>query len=338
VLIRAIRGNTILKSRILPNLLLNLHIQTFFMSNNKNDFLQDQNRRNFLGNTLKIAGGAALVSIPGILMANEDASKYKTYTVQEIMDIVLKEVPGAPFKQTVDTLKSGRPDQVVTGIITTMFATIDIINLAIKNKANFIIAHEPSFYNHQDDTKWVTPNDVLKQKQDLLEKHQIVIWRFHDYCHALRPDAVSYGVAKKANWLSYYKTGEVMLKIPPVKLQNLVQHLKTSLGISKLRIIGDLSQTCERIALLPGAWGGQRQVSTAEEQKPDVLIVGEIHEWETGEYIRDARSFGSKTSLIILGHCVSEEPGMEYMVEWLTPRLPGVNIKHIASGDPFTFV
>jgi putative NIF3 family GTP cyclohydrolase 1 type 2 len=308
------------------------------MNNNKNNFSPDQNRRSFLSNSLKIAGGAALVSFPGILMADKPSSLNKTYTVQEIMDIVLKDVPGAPFKQTVDTLKSGRPDQEVTGIITTMFATIDIINLAIKNKANFIIAHEPSFYNHLDDTKWVTPNDILKQKQALLEKHQIVIWRFHDYCHALRPDAVSYGVAKKANWLPYYKTGEVMLKLPPIKLQNLVQHLKTSLGISKLRIIGDLSQTCERIALLPGAWGGQRQVSTTEEQKPDVLIVGEIHEWETGEYIRDARSFGSKTSLVILGHCVSEEPGMEYLVEWLTPRLPGVNIKHIASGDPFVFV
>jgi len=308
------------------------------MTNNINDYSQDQNRRNFLGNTLKIAGGAALISFPGILSAYKEPSKNKTYTVQEIIDIVLKDVPGAPFKQTVDTLKSGRPDQEVTGIITTMFPTIDIINMAIKTKVNFIIAHEPSFYNHQDDPNWVAGNQVLKQKQALLEKHQIAIWRFHDYCHALRPDAVSYGVAKKANWLPYYKTGEVMLTLPAISLQNLIQHLKTSLGISKLRMIGNPSQICERIALLPGASGGQRQVSITEEQKPDVLIVGEIHEWETGEYIRDARSFGSKTSLIILGHCVSEEPGMEYMVEWLTPRLPGVNIKHIASGDPFTFV
>jgi len=308
------------------------------MNNNKKKLLLDQNRRSFLGNSFKLAGAAALISFPGCLLADKPSSQNKSYTVQEVMDIVLKDVPGAPFNQTVDTLKSGKPGQTVTGIITTMFATIDIINLAIKNNANFIIAHEPSFYNHLDDTKWVSPNDVLKQKQALLEKHGIAIWRFHDYCHALRPDAISYGVAKKANWLPYYKTGEVMLKLPAISLQKLVQHLKTSLGISQLRIIGDLNQTCENIALLPGAWGGQRQISTTENEKPDTLIVGEIHEWETGEYIRDARAFGSKTSLIILGHSVSEEPGMEYIVEWLTPRLPGVNIKHIASGNPFTFV
>ena len=88
------------------------------------------------------------------------------------MDIVLKDVPGAPFKQTVDTLKSGRPDQVVTGIITTMFATIDIINMAIKTKANLSLHMNSSFYNHQDDPNWVASNHVLKQKEALLEKHQ----------------------------------------------------------------------------------------------------------------------------------------------------------------------
>ena len=75
-----------------------------------------------------------------------------------------------------------------------------------------------------------------------------------------------------------------------------------------------------------------------EKEKPDMLIVGEVHEWETAEYIRDARMPGSKTSLIILGHSVSEEPGMQFPVEWLQPKIPGMKITHIASGDPFTWV
>jgi hypothetical protein len=35
---------------------------------------------------------------------------------------------------------------------------------------------------------------------------------------------------------------------------------------------------------------------------------------------------------------VSEEPGMELFVEWLTPKLPGIVITHIASGDPFQWI
>jgi putative NIF3 family GTP cyclohydrolase 1 type 2 len=58
----------------------------------------------------------------------------------------LKEVPGAPFEQTVDTLKSGNRDIIVTGVVATMFATIEVIRKAIAMKANFIIAHEPTFY------------------------------------------------------------------------------------------------------------------------------------------------------------------------------------------------
>ncbi|MCF0055924.1 Nif3-like dinuclear metal center hexameric protein [Dyadobacter sp. CY356] len=295
-------------------------------------------RRKFILNSIKSAAGLALLTISPSFSKGNNWSVKKQWTVQEVMDFVLKEGGLTPLKDTVDTIKSGKAEQIVTGIISTMFPTIPIIEEAIKLNANFIIAHEPSFYNHNDKADWVKNNEVLKKKQELLDKHKMVIWRFHDYCHSLKPDAVSYGVAKKANWLPYFKTGEVVLKIPTISLQNLVQHLKKSLSISRLRIIGDMNQSCERIALLPGAWGGPMQVSTAEKEKPDVLIVGELSEWETAEYIRDARSFGQKISLIVLGHAVSEEPGMEWFAEWLHPKLPDVKITHLASGDPFTWL
>jgi putative NIF3 family GTP cyclohydrolase 1 type 2 len=271
-------------------------------------------------------------------MAGNILSPNKEFTIREIMDIILKEIPGAPFQQTVDTLKSGTPDQKVTGIITTMFPTVNVIKKAINLNANFIIAHEPSFYNHTDDTNWVPGNSVLKQKLELLQKNNIAIWRFHDYWHRHRPDGVGYGVLKKAGWLKYYKAGESLVVIPPATLKNITQHLKSSLGIDHVRVIGDLSQQCSRIGLIPGAAGGQMQVSFVEKEKPDVLIVGEVHEWETAEYIRDAQSLGAKTALIVLGHAVSEEPGMEYLVEWLQPKLGGLKVTNIPSDSPFTWI
>ena len=166
----------------------------------------------------------------------------------------------------------------------------------------------------------------------------MAIWRFHDYCHSLKPDAVSFGVARKAGWVNYYQTGQRVLKIPPMSLQQLAQHLKSTLGIDHLRVIGNLQQSCERIALLPGAWGGQRQVTTAEAEKPDVLVVGETPEWETAEYIRDANLLGKKIGLIVLGHSVSEEPGMEWVAEWLQPKLQGIKVSHVASQSPFVWI
>src|ERR1043165_8678440 len=164
-------------------------------------------RRVFIQQTLKVAGASALLSIPGINMAFTHSS-VKTYTVQEIIDIILKEIPGAPFSKTVDTIKSGSADQQVTGIVSTMFATVKIIEQAAKMNANFIIAHEPTFYNHEDNPAWVEHNEVLKKKQDLLKKHQITVWRFHDYWHTYRPDGILHGVLKSAGWVSYYQPGK----------------------------------------------------------------------------------------------------------------------------------
>ena len=118
----------------------------------------------------------------------------REYTVGEIMDLFIAEVPDAPFEKTVDTLKSGTRDQIVTGIVTTMFATNTVIKKAIELNANFIIAHEPTFYNHLDETLWLENDPVYKFKEQLLQKHDIAVWRNHDYVHSLAIDGVQAGV------------------------------------------------------------------------------------------------------------------------------------------------
>ncbi len=208
------------------------------------------------------AGSAlAMLALEPVFAKGHSPQPARQYTVQEVIDIVLKAGGLSVQPGTVDTLKSGQATQTVTGIVTTMFTTVAVIEEAVKRKANFIIAHEPTFYNHADNTEWVKDNDIVKQKQALLDRHGIAVWRFHDYCHSLKPDAIRYGVARKAGWLSYYSNDTPILTLPAQTLKQLAGHLKTSLDITHVRVIGDADKRCERIALLPGAWGGQRQVS-----------------------------------------------------------------------------
>lgn len=148
---------------------------------------------------------------------------------------------------------------------------------------------------------------------------------------------MSYGIAKRAGWTAGYKVGSRVHEIPAMKLSAVADHLKKALDLKMVRVIGDLDQSCSKIALMPGASGGQSHLNVVEENNPDVLIVGEVHEWETAEYIRDRNLEAKKTGLIILGHSVSEEPGMEVVTEWLTPKVPGIKVTHIASGDPFAW-
>jgi putative NIF3 family GTP cyclohydrolase 1 type 2 len=298
---------------------------------------QSQSRRAFISTGIQAAGAAALIALPGGSLATAISNDANDYTIQDVIDMIRKETPAAPTGDTVDSIKAGNAGNKVTGIVTTMFPTIAVIKETMRLKANFMIVHEPTFYNHVDNHDWVQNNEVQKRKQQLLEDNGITAWRCHDTIHAMKPDGVSYGVAKKAGWEKYYD-GNKTLTIPGTQLKEIVLHLKKSLGISHVRVIGDLEYTCKKIILMPGAWGGKEHVTAIIEEKPDVLIVGEVDEWEAPEYIRDARSFGSNISLIVLGHAVSEEPGMEWMAQWLQPKLPVIKVTHVASSDPFSWV
>ncbi len=299
---------------------------------------QVSSRRKFINTSLQAAAVGALLTVPGSSMAGNLFSPANEYTVQDIIDMILKAIPSPLSKDTADTIKAGSATNKVTGVVTTMFPTVAVIKEAIRLKANFIIPHEPSFYNHADKMNLVKNNEVQQKKLQLLNDNNITIWRAHDSWHAIQPDGVSYGVAKKAGWEQYYKTGEKILTIPSASLKDIISHLKTTLQIAHVKVIGDLSQSCSKIALLPGAWGGLNHIKTAVEEKPDLLIIGEANEWETPEYIRDARLLGMNISLIILGHSVSEEPGMAWMAEWLQPKLTGINVTHVPSNDPFTWL
>ena len=289
-------------------------------------------RRDFLEDVVK-AGAAGMLVWPSLTpFIPKDQM-----TVNQVIAKIPAELPGKPLPETVDTLKTGSGDQLVTGIITTMFATVDVIRQAIKTKANFIIAHEPTFYNHPDKLDWVENNGVAKEKKALLENNQITVWRFHDYWHMMKPDGILQGVLIQTEWLAYNPQSNAVFQIPPQKLGEIIQHLKDKLHIPHLRYIGDPSALCQHIALFPGAHGGEKQVASLVSGQVDLIVVGESPEWETPEYIRDARALGHPVSMIILGHSYSEEPGMGYLVDWLRNKIPAIPIKHIASGEPFSW-
>jgi putative NIF3 family GTP cyclohydrolase 1 type 2 len=294
-------------------------------------------RRKFVYSAAVSAG--AIMSAPLLGKASSLVKTDQQYTVQQIVDLFISQVPGGKKTQTVDTLKSGSPDTVVTGIVTAMFATIEVIRKAIDLGANFIIVHEPTFYNHNDNTQWLQNDDVYQYKAGLLKQHNIAVWRNHDYIHTLKPDGVTKGVLEQLGWMSYSDKDLLnMLTMPAVSLKHLVGYTKAKLNIEKVRYVGDPEQICKRVLFIPGASGGQMQIGAISKYKPDVLLCGEIQEWETAEYVRDARAKGDNISLVVLGHIASEEPGSQFMLEWLNKNVPGVKVTRISPGNSLKFM
>lgn len=260
-------------------------------------------------------------------------------TVQNILDTIYATIPGAPLAETVDTLKSGSADQPVTGIVSTFMATYPVIERAVALGANFIITHEPTYYSHLDETDWLADDPVYQAKRALLDDNGIAVWRFHDHWHRHQPDGIITGVLRQLGWEAYADTEHRGLcTIPPTSLSDLVAHLKKRLGADLARVVGDPDLVCRRVGLSVGAAGWRYQHMALVRGKLDVLMCGEVNEWETPEYVRDALAQGRKLGLIVLGHANSEEAGMAYLAEWLAPKVPGIPITHVPAGDPFRLI
>ena len=296
-------------------------------------------RRKFIYNAGTAVAASAVLTVPLISKAASIVKTQETYTVKQIMDLFIKQVPGGALTNTVDTLKSGNADTIITGIVTAMFATVAVIRKVIDLGANFIIVHEPTFYNHADNTDWLKNNEVYQYKADLLKQHNIAIWRNHDYIHRLVPDGVTAGVLAQLEWQKYADDAiPNILTVPAAPLKAIVGHVKTKLHIEKVRYIGNPGQQCSRVLFMPGAPGGQRQIEAITKVKPDVLICGELQEWETAEYVRDARAKGDKIALVVIGHIASEEAGSEFMLNWLKENVPGIKTAHINCGNSLSFM
>ncbi|QNF33413.1 Nif3-like dinuclear metal center hexameric protein [Adhaeribacter swui] len=307
--------------------------------NNPTFLTSTTDRRTFITSLTKAVGASALLASPFVTNAGSLNFPQQSYTVKQIIDLFLKEIPEAPFDKTVDTLKSGSMDTKVTGIVTTMFATVEVIRKAIDLKANFIIAHEPTFYSHQDDTEWLQKDEVYQYKANLLKQHNITVWRNHDYLHTHKPDGVMAGLVAALSWQKYVQSGsQARFVLPATSLKDVISHVKSKLNIQMVRYVGDPTQSCQKVLLLPGASGARRHIAEIEKEKPDVVLVGEAQEWETVEYVRDARAKGDKLSLVLLGHAVSEEPGAEWMASWLKSKFSGLKVTHVVSKNPLSFM
>lgn len=286
-----------------------------------------ESRRRFLGRCTAVLGAGV------VLRAGMGEGAEAPPTVQQVIDQILAAVPPGP-EDTVDTIKVGDPSQPVTGIVTTFLASCEVIDRAAELGANLIITHEPTFYNHRDHVDWLEGDPVYRHKRELLEENEIVVWRFHDGLHRHQPDGVIAGVLDDLGWKEYARPEDPRVcEVPPSTLLELAALLKARLGTARVQAIGDPSRRYRTVGLMVGAAGGEAQIRFLRKTDVEVLVVGELAEWETSEYVRDASHAGRAEAVLIVGHAASEEPGMRWLAEWLRPRLPGVTITHVPLTD-----
>lgn len=274
-----------------------------------------------------------------LLLPASAFAQNKALTARQVVERIQAHV-GVPWKSdTVDTFKAGNPDTPVTGIAVTMMATFDVLQRAAASGNNLIITHEPTFYNHldkPDDLAEGERDPVLAEKRAFIEKHGLIVWRFHDHWHARKPDGIQAGMVNALGWKKFQDpANEHLFTVPRTTLAELAATIGSQLHIRVMRVVGDSGMDVTRVAMSPGAAGFGRETKALAMKDVEMLVVGETREWETVEYVADAVTEGKHKALIILGHIPSEQAGMEECTRWLKSFITEVPINFVPSLEPF---
>jgi putative NIF3 family GTP cyclohydrolase 1 type 2 len=235
----------------------------------------------------------------------------------------------------VDTFKIGDPDVPIRGVVTTFMATSALMRAARDAGANFIVSHEPIFYNHFDRTEAFESDPVYRAKVRFVQENGLVVWRFHDHWHKIKPEPMSTETIRLLGWERFADPASIgffrTFTRPPIALDDLVREIGARLPNRSLRVIGDPALPVRRI----GHIGHSLSQVISQFETCDVVVAPEIREAECIEYMRDALALGLHKGLILTAHEAGEETGMERCANWLWPLADGVPVRFIPSGDTF---
>ena len=124
----------------------------------------------------------------------------------------------------------------------------------------------------------------------------------------------------------------MLYDIPAATAEDTVALIRKKLNLrGGLRAVGDRKASVRRVLLHPGIMTPATMWQRYEET--DLIVAGEVREWENTHYAADIYTVGEKRGLVTIGRVVSEDPGMRACAAWLKTVVKEVPAHWITVGD-----
>lgn len=237
--------------------------------------------------------------------------------------------------KTNDTVKAGDPNTEIRKIAVSMFATPEVVRQTIAMGANFLIVHEPTYYNYAGGADAGEPG---QRKQEMLEQSGLVVYRFHDHAHTMEPDLICEGELKYLDLPGHFQRGKYFavnnfVLDREMTTRELVYIIENRLGLRHVRVAGNMEAKGTKISCCFGTPGHLQE----ELEENDFVLTGEICEWAIGEYARDGGQFGRNKAIIVMGHIGSERAGMMLLADKIKEMHPQIDTAYIECGELYQY-
>lgn len=271
----------------------------------------------------------------------EDARPATPLSAADVVDRLLA-ATGVPARATtVDGVLDGDPATPVSRAAVTTMATLDVLRRAADAGAQLVVTHEPLYFDHADAARRdleAEADPVYAAKRRFVAERGLVVAHLHDRWHDRRPDGVDAATAEALGWRldpAAAADGLALATVGPTTLGELARYVAARLGATALRYLGDPDAVVRRVGLDLGFRGAARNRALLRRPDVDVAVVGECHEWETGEYAADAVATGVAAGLVVVGHVPSEQAASAAVAALLRRAVPGLGVDVVATPDLF---
>ncbi len=258
--------------------------------------------------------------------------------VNDVLEHFLSRCDWIDREKTVDRVIIGDSAKEVDHCLVTWMPSLKALQTMVERGINFMICHEPTFWNHRDDKPDSDPGS--KEKQEFIEKHDLVIVRNHD-CWDKWPD-----IGIPWSWAEFLGIEGAPVEIgangyqhrydiEPVGLDEFAGRIADScrsIGEPMVQVTGGSDMKVSRIGIGTGCGC---DIKTYIEMGCDCSIVcddGSCY-WSN---IQRAEDLGHP--VIRVNHGTSEEYGMVTMTKYINDNIDGLTAEHLPHGSTFRLV
>jgi hypothetical protein len=297
----------------------------------------------------RFAGLAAAAAATQAMDVRGQASKNgSNITAGDIIKRISTNSGVALPDKSVDGFKAGGDGSTVHGIAVTSMATMEVLRQAAKAKLNLVVSFEPTFYGRTDaqpnvamqgpGARSIVAQDdpILVAKRNFIRSNGMVVYRLHDQWASRKENEHAKALATAMGW-SRAADGAgsaATYEIAPISLAELVPQVRAKLKVSGgVRVVGDPKLQVRRVTVMPGTQALPQLLATLP--FTDLILAGEVRDWEGPEYVGDASSAGLNKGSITVGKVASEDPGMRACATWIETFIHEVPVEWIAAGEPY---